>query len=113
MSETSIGSTLTGTPAQIIERLEQMEAAGIDNIAIACTNSAGARDLVADFGSEVIAKFLKRTHSFKVEAIDRLNGTTVEITLKPEGEVLKFRAGQFAFVSFPEDKTLSESYPSQ
>ena len=56
IDETSIGSTLTGTPAQIIERLEQIEAAGIDNIAIACTDAAGARDLIADFGSEVIAK---------------------------------------------------------
>ena len=56
ISETSIGATLTGTPAQIIDRLEQMEASGIDNVAIACTNAAGARDLVADFGREVIAK---------------------------------------------------------
>ena len=56
ISETSIGATLTGTPAQIIERLEQMQAAGIDNVAIACTNAAGARDLIEDFGNEVIAK---------------------------------------------------------
>ena len=56
IDETSIGGTLTGTPAQIIERLEQIEAAGIDNIAIACTDAAGARDLIADFGREVIAK---------------------------------------------------------
>lgn len=56
ISEASIGATLTGTPAQIIERLEQMEASGIDNVAIACTDAAGARDIVADFGREVIAK---------------------------------------------------------
>ncbi len=56
VDETTIGRTLTGTPAQIIERLEQLEAAGIDNIAMACTDAAGARDLIADFGREVIAK---------------------------------------------------------
>ncbi len=56
IDETTVGGTLTGTPAQIIDRLEQIEAAGIDNIAIACTDAAGARDLVADFGQEVIAK---------------------------------------------------------
>ena len=56
IDEATVGGTLTGTPAQIIDRLEQLEAAGIDNIAIACTDAAGARDLVADFGQEVIAK---------------------------------------------------------
>ncbi|MCY4616070.1 MAG: hypothetical protein OXC71_06735 [Chloroflexi bacterium] len=60
IDETKVGNTLTGTPAQIIERLEQLEAAGIDNIAIACMDAAGARDLVADFGREVIAK---RSHT--------------------------------------------------
>ncbi|MCY3921463.1 MAG: LLM class flavin-dependent oxidoreductase, partial [Chloroflexi bacterium] len=56
INEDSIGATLTGTPAQIIERLEEMEAAGIDNVAIACVDAAGARDLIADFGREVIAR---------------------------------------------------------
>ena len=56
IDETAIGRTLTGTPGQIIELLEQLEAAEIDNIAIACTDAAGARDLIADFGQEVIAK---------------------------------------------------------
>ena len=60
IDETKVGNTLTGTPAQIIDRLEQLEAAGIDNIAIACMNAAGARELVADFGREVIAK---RSHT--------------------------------------------------
>ena len=56
INEDSIGATLTGTPAQIIERLEEMEAAGINNVAIACVDAAGARDLIADFGREVIAR---------------------------------------------------------
>ena len=59
IDESSVGATLTGTPAQIIDRLEELEAAGIDNIAIACTDAAGARDLIADFGREVIAKRLQ------------------------------------------------------
>jgi len=33
-----------------------MEAAGIDNIAISVTDAQGARDLIQDFGREVIAK---------------------------------------------------------
>lgn len=56
IDETMVAGTLTGTPAQIIERLEQLEAAGIDNVAIICTDAAAARDLVADFGQQVIAK---------------------------------------------------------
>ena len=32
------------------------EAAGIDNIAISVTDSQGARDLIQDFGREVISK---------------------------------------------------------
>lgn len=56
IDESAVGGTLTGTPAQIIDRLEQLEAAGIDNIAIGCTDAAGARDVVAEFGQEVIAK---------------------------------------------------------
>jgi hypothetical protein len=33
-----------------------MEASGIDNVAISVTDSQGARDLIEDFGREVIAK---------------------------------------------------------
>ena len=47
---------LTGTGAEVIEKLERMEAGGIDNVAISVTGAQGARDLIQDFGREVIAK---------------------------------------------------------
>jgi alkanesulfonate monooxygenase SsuD/methylene tetrahydromethanopterin reductase-like flavin-dependent oxidoreductase (luciferase family) len=52
----AIARTLTGTGPEIIEKLETMEAAGIDNIAISVTDAQGARDLIQDFGREVISK---------------------------------------------------------
>ena len=37
-------------------RLEAMEAMGVDHVAISVTDATGARDLIEDFGREVIAK---------------------------------------------------------
>ncbi len=48
--------SLTATGAEVIEKLERMEASGIDNVAISVTDAQGARDLIQDFGREVIAK---------------------------------------------------------
>ena len=48
--------SLTGTGAEVIEKLERMEASGIDNLAISVTDAQGARDLIQEFGREVIAK---------------------------------------------------------
>ena len=48
--------SLTGTGPEIIEKLEQMEATGINNVAVSVTNAEGARDLIQDFGREIIAK---------------------------------------------------------
>lgn len=55
-SQDAIARSLTGTGPEIIEKLQTMEAAGIDNIAISVTDAQGARDLIQDFGREVIAK---------------------------------------------------------
>ena len=52
----ALARTLTGSGPEIIERLEGMEAAGIDNVAISVTSPQAARDLIQDFGLEVIAK---------------------------------------------------------
>jgi predicted ferric reductase len=46
-----------------------------------------------------------------VERVTRLNGNTVEVALRPQQQKLPFRAGQFLFVSFDNDKTLRESHP--
>ena len=51
-----ISRSLTGTGPELIEKLERMEATGIDNVAISVTDSWGARDLIEDFGREVISK---------------------------------------------------------
>ena len=46
--------TLTGTGPQIIERVEQLEAEGVDNLALAANDAEGARELIEDFSREVI-----------------------------------------------------------
>ena len=55
-TQEALARTLTGSGPEIIEKLESMEAAGIDNVAISVTDALGARDLIQDFGREVIAK---------------------------------------------------------
>ena len=55
-TEEALARSLTGTGTEVIEKLERMEASGIDNVAISVTDAEGARDLIQDFGREVIAK---------------------------------------------------------
>lgn len=62
--------------------------------------------------AELLSRFFKRPLAYSVESVQRLNGTTIEIALKPDGgRKLAFQAGQFAFVSFPEDRSLREPHP--
>lgn len=56
VTQEAIARSLTGTGPEIIEKLEELEANGIDNVAISVTDAQGARDLIQDFGREVIAK---------------------------------------------------------
>ena len=56
VTQEALARTLTGSGPEIIEKLETMEAAGINNIAIATADVQAARDLIQDFGREVIAK---------------------------------------------------------
>lgn len=60
---------------------------------------------------ELLAPFLRRPYAYVVEAARRLNGTTLEVTLKPKGRKPAHTAGQFLFVSFAGDKTLAEPHP--
>ncbi len=46
-----------------------------------------------------------------VEAVRKLNGTTVEVVLKPQDKKLAHQAGQFLFVYFEGDKILAEPHP--
>ena len=45
VTQEAIGRTLTGTGSQIIDKLDAMEANGVDNVAISVTDAQGARDL--------------------------------------------------------------------
>ena len=56
ISENDIARTLTGSPSHIMERLEAIEATGVDNLVIQTPNAAAARDLIRDFPREVLAK---------------------------------------------------------
>ncbi len=48
---------------------------------------------------------------FVVEAVRKLNASTLEVVLKPKGPKPNYRAGQFLFVAFEGDKVLSETHP--
>jgi len=54
VTQEAIAGTLTGHGPEIIEKLEAMEANGVDSVAISVTDAQGARDLIQDFGREVI-----------------------------------------------------------
>lgn len=59
---------------------------------------------------ELIAPFIGRK-PFTVEAVRKLNATTLEVVLKPRGTKPNYRAGQFLFISFDGDKVLGETHP--
>lgn len=59
---------------------------------------------------ELISPFVGR-QSFVVDTVRKLNPSTVEVSLKPQGARPAYRAGQFLFVHFEGDKILSEAHP--
>jgi alkanesulfonate monooxygenase SsuD/methylene tetrahydromethanopterin reductase-like flavin-dependent oxidoreductase (luciferase family) len=56
ISENDIARTLTGSPSHIMERLEAIEATGVDSLVIQAPNAAAARDLIRDFPREALPK---------------------------------------------------------
>jgi predicted ferric reductase len=60
---------------------------------------------------EVLARFFSKPYDYTVEAARKLNGTTLEVTLKPKGKKPAQTAGQFLFVSFAGDRALAEPHP--
>ena len=48
--------SLVGTGPEVIEKLEHLESIGVDNIALTANDPEGAREIIADFGREVIAR---------------------------------------------------------
>ena len=61
--------------------------------------------------SVFIAEAVRKTYPYAAEGIRKLNGTTIEVALKPRRAKLPFTAGQFAFVRFERDPVLSEAHP--
>ena len=73
--------------------------------------AAAAIGTVCYLYSEIFSILLIRRFPFTVESVQRLNGTTVEVALRPEGRKPGFTAGQFAYVSFPGVRGLGEPHP--
>ena len=56
VSADMIARTLTGTPDAIIERIEELEGMGVNNVAMAAVDRRAARELIEDFGEKVIRR---------------------------------------------------------
>ena len=56
VTQEAISRTLTGTGREILERIEEIEATGVDTLVVSAPDASAARDLIEDFGREVIAK---------------------------------------------------------
>ena len=51
-----VSRTLTGTADEISEKLDDLEAMGVNNVALAAVNRQAAHDLISDFGEQVIQR---------------------------------------------------------
>ena len=51
-----VARTLTGTADEINQKLDDLEAMGVNNVAIAAVDRRAARDLISDFGEQVIQR---------------------------------------------------------
>ncbi len=60
---------------------------------------------------ELLQGRLKQHFSYRVERVERLRGSVVEVTLLPQDRRMPFRAGQFLFIGFPGEKKLKEMHP--
>lgn len=82
--------------------------AGVDPSLSVLLNAFGIAGLIAWVHTEFVAPHLRR-RDFTVRQISR-HGDTTEVTLAPTGRPMRWRPGQFAFVSAPE-AGLSEPHP--
>jgi len=60
---------------------------------------------------ELLAGHFHKHLPYVVDEVRKLNGTTLEVTLKPHDRKLDFNAGQFLFVHFSGDSKLAEPHP--
>jgi hypothetical protein len=56
VSSEVMASTLTGTGEQINKKLDELEAVGVNNVAMAAVTRQAASELIADFSEQVIQK---------------------------------------------------------
>ena len=59
----------------------------------------------------ILGKYLVKKYSYIIESVVLLNDKVWEISLKPQTKKLKFRAGQFIFISFIDPSISKESHP--
>ncbi|MBI4778969.1 ferric reductase-like transmembrane domain-containing protein [Candidatus Falkowbacteria bacterium] len=67
--------------------------------------------LTAGFYRAFLAGFFNKDFNYKIINIRRLNPATVELNLEPAGKIMKFQAGQFAFLSLKSPGLNPESHP--
>ena len=60
---------------------------------------------------QFISRMFEPYRPHEVEKVERLNGKTVEVTLKPTGKPINYQAGQFAYVAFSPGRELREPHP--
>ncbi len=60
---------------------------------------------------ELLEPLVKRGLTYRVDGVNRLSGTVVEVSLAAAGRRLNHRAGQFLFVRFPTTGSLREAHP--
>jgi len=82
--------------------------AGIDGTLGLYLNAFSLAGLAAWLFTQFIAPFV-RPRTFMLERVDR-HGPVTELTLRPEGRAMRWRAGQFAFVSAT-DAGMAEPHP--
>ena len=56
VSADMVARTLTGTADEIIRKLDDLEAIGVNNVALAAVTRQAARELISDFGEQVIQR---------------------------------------------------------
>jgi len=60
---------------------------------------------------QLLSTSLEPGYEYIVEQINHLNGTSMEIVLKPANKPITFKAGQFAYIHFKDEPGLSEPHP--
>ncbi|MEJ5895487.1 ferredoxin reductase family protein [Aquabacterium sp. G14] len=81
---------------------------GLDGTLGLYLNTLSAAGIVAWLFTQLVAPFL-RPRNFVVDHVEP-HGTVTELTLRPAGRPLRWRPGQFAFVSAP-DAGMGEAHP--